>query len=74
MFSNCERVIHLFSWSVIGMVSFPLCHVTPHPFDCILYGGNRQVWQGTLVAVEQRLSARKDPHQCLAKKDKHLKH
>lgn len=52
-------------WSVISMLSFPLLHVTSHPLDCVLDGGHREIWQRTLIAVEQRLSARKDAHQCL---------
>lgn len=52
--------------SVVSMSSLPLLRVTSHPLDCVLDGGHREVWQGALVAVEQRLSAREDPHQRLA--------
>lgn len=48
--------------SILGLMSFSLCCVMSHPLDCVLDGRNRQVWQRTLVAVEQRLPARKDAH------------
>lgn len=70
---NLEKVVHLFSWSVISMLSFPLLRVTSHPLDCVLDGGHRQIWQRPLVTVEQRLPAREDPHQRLAEKHKHSK-
>lgn len=54
-----------------GVLSFPLLGGKSHPLDCVLDGRHRQVWQRTLVAVEQRLPARKDPHQRLAEKHKH---
>ena len=53
-------------WRVIGATPFPLHRVTSHPLDCVLDGRHREVWQRTLVAVEQRLPAREDTHQCLA--------
>lgn len=37
-----------------------------YPLERVLDGRHRQVWQGALVTVEQRLSAGEDAHQCLA--------
>lgn len=54
--------------------SFPVFNVTSHPLDCVLDSGHRQVWQRTLVAVESRLSARKNTHQSLAKKNSRNRH
>lgn len=54
--------------------SFPVFNVMSHPLDCVLDSGHRQVWQRTLVAVESRLSARKNTHQSLAKTNSRNRH
>lgn len=51
------------------MASFAVFNVTAHPLDCVLDSGHRQIWQWSLVAVETRLSARKNTHQSLAGKN-----